>query len=94
MPIFEYKCAACGLEFEKLVFGNTGVSCPECTSDNVVKKFSTFGMSGVGNRPPQDAQVVVPAPAVPASNKKKLRRITVDLRISILANYRYIIIGE
>ncbi|MGO9378601.1 MAG: FmdB family zinc ribbon protein [Dissulfurispiraceae bacterium] len=47
MPIFEYKCSACGLEFEKLVFGKTTVSCPECVSEKVVKKFSTFGMSGV-----------------------------------------------
>jgi putative FmdB family regulatory protein len=47
MPIFEYKCAACGLEFEKLVFGDAAVSCPNCKSDIVVKKFSVFGMSGV-----------------------------------------------
>lgn len=47
MPIFEYKCASCGLEFEKLVFGNSAVACPNCTSGEVVKKFSVFGMSGV-----------------------------------------------
>jgi putative FmdB family regulatory protein len=47
MPIFEYKCASCGLEFEKLVFGNASVLCPNCTSEEVVKKFSLFGMSGV-----------------------------------------------
>jgi len=46
MPIFEYTCPSCGLEFEKLVFGNATVSCPNCTSGEVVKKFSLFGMSG------------------------------------------------
>jgi putative FmdB family regulatory protein len=47
MPIFEYICNACSKEFEKLVFGSTTVNCPRCSSDNIKKKFSTFGMSGV-----------------------------------------------
>jgi len=46
MPIFEYTCTSCGLAFEKLVFGNAAVSCPTCTSAEVTKKFSLFGMSG------------------------------------------------
>jgi len=49
MPIFEYKCNACGEDFEKLVFGNQSVKCPKCSSDDIKKKFSTFGMSGVQN---------------------------------------------
>ena len=47
MPIFEYKCGACGEDFEKLVFGSAEVRCPKCESGEVAKKFSTFGMSGV-----------------------------------------------
>ncbi|MBI4697542.1 MAG: zinc ribbon domain-containing protein [Nitrospirae bacterium] len=48
MPIFEYKCEGCGNEFEKLVYGSSAeVSCPKCTSKNIKKKFSRFGMSGV-----------------------------------------------
>jgi putative FmdB family regulatory protein len=48
MPIFEYKCQDCNKEFEKLVSGtNPEVSCPECNSKNIKKKFSVFGMSGV-----------------------------------------------
>jgi putative FmdB family regulatory protein len=47
MPIFEYKCDKCGHEFEKLVFGNSKVTCPVCGAENVKKKFSVFGMSGV-----------------------------------------------
>lgn len=49
MPIFEYKCNACGKDFEKLVFGNQTVKCPQCDSEDIKKKFSTFGMSGVEN---------------------------------------------
>lgn len=47
MPIFEYRCNACGEEFERLVFANQSVQCPKCDSPDIKKKFSTFGMSGV-----------------------------------------------
>jgi putative FmdB family regulatory protein len=47
MPIYEYKCNSCGEDFEKLIFGNQKVSCPKCNSNDIKKKFSVFGMSGV-----------------------------------------------
>lgn len=47
MPIYEYKCNGCGEDFERLVFGNPKVSCPRCGSDDIKKKFSIFGVSGV-----------------------------------------------
>jgi putative FmdB family regulatory protein len=48
MPIFEYKCEDCGEEFEQLVSGkNPKVICLKCSSKNLKKKFSLFGMSGV-----------------------------------------------
>ncbi|RME66196.1 MAG: zinc ribbon domain-containing protein [Nitrospirae bacterium] len=47
MPIYEYKCENCDKDFEVLVFGNQKVKCPECGSENIKKKFSVFGMSGV-----------------------------------------------
>ena len=49
MPIFEYTCNACGEQFEKLVFGNQKVNCPKCDSEDIKKRFSLFGMSGVEN---------------------------------------------
>jgi putative FmdB family regulatory protein len=47
MPVYEYKCMKCGEDFEKLVFGSQEVTCPACDSNNITKKFSVFGMSGV-----------------------------------------------
>jgi putative FmdB family regulatory protein len=47
MPIYEYQCCSCNEEFEKLVFGNKEVECPKCSSRDVRKKLSTFGMTGV-----------------------------------------------
>jgi putative FmdB family regulatory protein len=47
MPVYEYICKDCHENFEKLVFGNREVVCPNCTSGNIKKKMSAFGMSGV-----------------------------------------------
>ena len=47
MPIFEYTCGKCGKEFEMLVFGGRKVTCSACGSEDVKKKFSVFGMSGM-----------------------------------------------
>ncbi|MGE5893085.1 MAG: FmdB family zinc ribbon protein [bacterium] len=47
MPIYEYTCNRCRKDFEKLVFGNQKVTCPECSSANIKKKLSRFGMGGV-----------------------------------------------
>jgi putative FmdB family regulatory protein len=47
MPIFEYNCGSCGKDFELLIFGSQKAKCPECGSEEVNKKLSLFGMSGV-----------------------------------------------
>lgn len=48
MPIFEFHCARCQTEFEKLMFSREAkVTCPSCGADEVERKPSTFGMSGV-----------------------------------------------
>ncbi|MBI2880597.1 MAG: zinc ribbon domain-containing protein [Candidatus Tectomicrobia bacterium] len=50
MPIYEYTCAGCGAEFEKLTLATAGekggpeVACPSCGSKRVSKRFSTFGV--------------------------------------------------
>ncbi|MFQ5647443.1 MAG: zinc ribbon domain-containing protein [bacterium] len=43
MPIFEYKCIDCGLEFEKLVIrSNQVISCPDCQGQKLKKLISAF----------------------------------------------------
>ena len=46
MPIYEYACTACGHEFETLVYGSERPACPECASEELAKRFSTFATHG------------------------------------------------
>jgi putative FmdB family regulatory protein len=48
VPIYEYHCRACGERFEKLVYGQTAVACPRCTSADVSRLLSKFGLKTVG----------------------------------------------
>ena len=44
MPLYEYRCARCGEEFEKIVSSSEArVICPGCRSRKVERKFSLFG---------------------------------------------------
>lgn len=49
MPVFEYKCRKCGHKFEKLVFGQEKVKCPNCESKDVKKLISGFNIGGKGS---------------------------------------------
>ena len=48
MPLYEYVCAQCGTFFEHWM-RSAGVPdtvfCPHCQSQEVSKKFSTFGVT-------------------------------------------------
>ncbi|MEE9554318.1 MAG: FmdB family zinc ribbon protein [candidate division Zixibacteria bacterium] len=49
MPIYEYLCRRCDLEFELLVGVNSSENCcPNCASTDLFKKFSVFGMKTGG----------------------------------------------
>ncbi|MEW5981017.1 MAG: zinc ribbon domain-containing protein [Acidobacteriota bacterium] len=50
MPLYEYQCQRCGHRFEALVIGSRRPdSCPKCSSSELEKQYSTFGMaSGSG----------------------------------------------
>ncbi len=54
MPIFEYVCGKCEVDFEELVRSDTIVACPECGSKKVEKKLSIFaaGSSSKDGDPP------------------------------------------
>ena len=49
MPIYEYYCADCQIDFDKLVRisdANVVQDCPECGGRHTHKKLSTFATSG------------------------------------------------
>ena len=50
MPIYEYRCRACGLEFEALVRGADQPSCGECGSADLERCLSAFGVSTESTR--------------------------------------------
>lgn len=47
MPLYEFECSDCGDDFETLVLDpRESVKCRSCESENVSKRFSTFGLGG------------------------------------------------
>ena len=48
MPIYEFECQNCGKPFETLVIGfsTDDVRCPDCESERVRKKISSFAVKG------------------------------------------------
>jgi putative FmdB family regulatory protein len=44
MPIFEYTCAECGHDFEKLIMTHKqeGIECPKCGCKRLERLFSAF----------------------------------------------------
>ncbi len=44
MPIYEYHCATCGADFEKLVLPSTVVECPTCRGQELSRQASVFGL--------------------------------------------------
>ncbi|MDR1395925.1 MAG: zinc ribbon domain-containing protein [Deltaproteobacteria bacterium] len=52
MPIYEFKCSRCGLEFETLVMrSREPAACPDCGYDQCEKHLSAFSFgSSSGSR--------------------------------------------
>lgn len=49
MPIFEYRCADCGREFEEIVIGDPDtVTCPQCGSAKTGKLMSCCRFKSAG----------------------------------------------
>ncbi|MDD2316225.1 MAG: zinc ribbon domain-containing protein [Desulfobacterales bacterium] len=52
MPIYEYRCGACGREFECLVTGSYEPECPHCQSRDLTRTMSAcrFVSKGKGGQ--------------------------------------------
>lgn len=51
MPIFEYRCSACGDEFEMLVLNSSPVpGCASCGSEDIEKMMSISSVSSADTR--------------------------------------------
>ncbi|MHC5038457.1 MAG: FmdB family zinc ribbon protein [Planctomycetota bacterium] len=51
MPLYEFVCHPCDLVFEVLFRSSTEkkkITCPQCGTDDVSKKFSLFGTRTAG----------------------------------------------
>lgn len=49
MPLYEYRCDACGRTFEELRSSSeadAAIECPSCESRRTTRKLSTFAASG------------------------------------------------
>jgi len=69
MPIFEYKCADCGKEFEELVFNRDECPpCPECKSEKTGKLMSACKFKTGGGVPDYGSADAAPAPAASTSS--------------------------
>ena len=45
MPLYEYRCLACGQQFEALVRSDASPSCPSCQGTELERLLSGFGVS-------------------------------------------------
>jgi len=50
MPLYEFRCGACGAEFETLVRGSQSPSCPACACTTVDRLTSVFAVSSAQTR--------------------------------------------
>lgn len=50
MPIYEYACRTCGEEFEALIRGEEGASCPACAGEDVERLLSLPAVQSEGTR--------------------------------------------
>lgn len=49
MPLYEYRCRACGRRFEvlqKMGDGAEGLECPHCGGTQIARQLSTFAAGG------------------------------------------------
>jgi putative FmdB family regulatory protein len=50
VPLYEYRCLACGDQFETLVRGAAPPACPSCRGTDLERLLSAFGVSSQATR--------------------------------------------
>ena len=50
MPLYEYRCAGCGSEFELLIRGAAAPVCPSCGGVDLERVLSMFAVSSEGTQ--------------------------------------------
>lgn len=56
MPLYEYRCDACGRTFEELrpsSEADAAIACPTCESNRTDRKLSSFAASGGSSGSPK-----------------------------------------
>jgi putative FmdB family regulatory protein len=62
MPIYNYRCSACGTVFERLVRSDTTVACPGCHGQRLERLMSlTARPAGAGGAPADYSRLGPPA---------------------------------
>src|SRR5437870_9349458 len=56
MPLYEYKCLACGHQFELLILrASQPVACPACATESVEKQISLFAVNSESSHQASEA---------------------------------------
>ena len=56
MPLYEYKCLACGHQFELLILrASQPVACPACAAESVEKQISLFAVNSESSHQASEA---------------------------------------
>jgi putative FmdB family regulatory protein len=50
MPLYDFRCRACGHEFEALVRSGDAPECPSCKSPDLERLLSMFAVSSADRR--------------------------------------------
>jgi len=61
MPIYTYRCASCDTRFERLVRGDTTVTCPECSGRQLERLMSLTARPGSTGKPADLSRLGPPA---------------------------------
>lgn len=79
MPLYEYRCAGCGHEFEVLVLKTPqAIACPSCAGESVERLLSMFAVSSEGSRQANTAKAYAYNNKLNAKQEPDKQRIHIE----------------